>query len=197
MVEKYPITAMDAKHLSLAELESSLEDIRRSPRDEGKLHLIVRRPDVNRREVLDEAELDLRTGLVGDTWSARGSSRTADGSPHPEMQLNLMNSRVIALIAGDRNRWALAGDQLYVDLDLSASNLPPGSRLSVGSAIIEVTSQPHAGCQKFRARFGPEALQFVNSPVGRDLHLRGINAKVVCSGRIRSGEFIRKLPPPT
>ena len=180
-------------HLTKDLLEAGLGDIRRSPREEGVLHLIVRRPKVNEREVLEEAELDPVAGLVGDTWSARKSARTADGSPHPDMQLNLMNSRVIALLAREKGRWALAGDQFYVDLDLSAANLPPGTRLSLGSAIIEVTPQPHAGCKKFEARFGPDALQFVNSPVGKELHLRGINAKVVRAGRVRTGAVVRKL----
>jgi hypothetical protein len=183
------------KHLAMAELEAGLAEIGRSPRDEGVLHLIVRRPDINEREVLEEAELDVATGLVGDTWIHRGSGRTADGSSHPDMQLNIMNSRVISLIAREKERWALAGDQLYVDLDLSAENLPPGTRLSMGTAIVEVTAQPHAGCQKFMARFGADALRFVNSPLGKQLHLRGINAKVVQAGRIRAGSAVKKLGP--
>lgn len=176
-------------------LEAGLADVRRSPRDEGLLHLIVRRPKGGERETLEEAELDLVAGLVGDTWNVRRSTRTADGSPHPDMQLNLMNSRVIALLARDKSRWALAGDQFYVDLDLSEANVPPGTRLELGSAILEVTAQPHAGCAKFQERFGPDALRFVNSDVGRQLHLRGINAKVVRAGRVRAGSVVRKLPP--
>src|SRR5207247_88617 len=135
---------------------------------------------------------DLREGLVEDNWRTRGSSRTVDGSSHPEMQLNLMNARVIALVAQERERWPLAGDQLYLDLDLSSENLPPGTRLALGSAVIEVTAEPHTGCQKFVARFGREAMQFVNSPVGRQLNLRGINAKVVQPGVIRVGDVARK-----
>ena len=88
----------------------------------------------------------------------------SDGSANPDAQLTLMNARVVALVAGERERWPLAGDQLYVDLDLSADNLPPGTRLAVGSAVIEVTPEPHTGCAKFSARFGSEALRFVNSP---------------------------------
>jgi MOSC domain-containing protein YiiM len=129
---------------------------------------------------------------VGDTWRTRGSSRTSDGSSHPDMQLNIMNARVIALVAGTLDRRQLAGDQLFIDLDLSASNLPPGTQLALGSAVIEVTSQPHTGCQKFMARFGRDALQFVNSPVGRQLQLRGINAKVVRAGVVRVGDVARK-----
>ncbi len=181
------------KHLTMAELEGGLDAIRQSPKDEGVLELIVRRPQVGEREELAAGELDQLAGLVGDSWKTRGSSRTTDGTSHPEMQLNIMNSRVIALVAQHRERWSLAGDQLFVDLDLSAQNLPPGTRLALGSAVIEVTPQPHTGCKKFVSRFGLEAMKFVNSAVGRELHLRGINAKVVQPGIIRVGEMARKI----
>lgn len=181
------------KHLTMTELEAGLSEIRRSPKDEGTLEMIVCRPQVNERLVLAEGELHPARGLVGDSWSVRGSSRTADGSAHPEMQLNIMNSRMIALLAQERERWALAGDQLYLDLDLSEENLPAGTRLALGTAVIEVTPQPHTGCQKFVARFGLEAMKFVNSVVGRQLRLRGINAKVVRGGKISVGQVVRKL----
>lgn len=158
------------------------------------MELIVRRPAVDVREELETAELDREVGLVGDNWSLRGSSRTPDGSPHPDMQLTLMNSRVIDFIARDRGRWALAGDQLFVDLDLSAENLPPGTRLSMGSAVVEVTPQPHTGCAKFVERFGSEAMKFVNSPLGRSLNLRGVNARVVQPGSLRVGDAVIRLP---
>jgi len=177
----------------MAELEEGLDEIRRSPRDEGILEMIVCRPRVDAREVLAEGELNPLEGLMGDSWSTRGSSRTADGSAHPEMQLNVMNSRVIALLAQSRDRWPLAGDQLYLDMDLSVENLPPGTRLALGTAVIEVTAQPHTGCKKFVARFGLEAMKFVNSGVGRQLCLRGINAKVVEPGVIRVGQLAKKL----
>ena len=180
-------------HLPRERLEAALDHIRQSPADEGVLELIVRRPRVGEREVLAEGELDLAEGLVGDSWSFRGSSRTEDGSSHPDMQINLMSSRVVALVAGHPDRWCLAGDQLYVDLDLSAANLPPGTRLEIGSATLEVTAQPHTGCKKFVERFGLDAMKFVNSPVGRELHLRGINAKVVRPGTIRAGDVVRKV----
>jgi hypothetical protein len=157
------------------------------------LLLIVRRPRIEEREVLEEGELHLAEGLVGDSWKNRGSSRTADGSPNPEMQLNIMNARVAALVAQDKDRWQLAGDQLYLDMDLSAANLPPGTRLEIGSAVIEVTPPPHTGCKKFVSRFGLEAMKFVNSSVGQELHLRGINARVVQPGMIRVGQVARKL----
>jgi hypothetical protein len=180
-------------HLTLAELEAGLPHIRRAPTDHGELKLIVRRPAVDQRDVLIEAELHLLEGLVGDTWEARPSSRTSDGSPHPDMQLNIMNFRVIELVAGNEERWPLAGDQLYVDMDIGAENLPPGTRLALGSAVIEVTAQPHTGCQKFAARFGTDAVKFVNSPTGKALRLRGMNAKVVRPGRVRVGDMARKV----
>ena len=167
--------------------------MRQSPKDGGTLEMIVRRPRVDAREVLEEGELDLEMGLVGDTWLERGSSRTADGSAHPDMQLNVINARLLDLVAQDKARWQLAGDQLVVDFDLSEANIPPGTQLAIGSAVIEVTAQPHTGCQKFVARFGREAMLFVNSPVGKQLHLRGINARVVQPGTIRTGDAVRKV----
>ncbi len=181
------------QHLTMTELEAGLDTIRQSPKDEGVLALIVRRPQTGEREILAEGELDPVEGLVGDSWIKRGSSRTADGSSHPDMQLNLMNMRVIALVSQDEARWSLAGDQLYVDLDLSKENLPAGTQLALGSAVIEVTDQPHTGCQKFVARFGADAMKFVNSPVGKEFCLRGINARVVQPGTIRAGDVVKKL----
>jgi hypothetical protein len=181
------------KHLTTSELEAGLADVHQSPKDGGVLEMIVRRPQVGEREILDEGQLDLSDGLVGDSWKIRSSKRTADGSPHPDMQLNLINARLVALVAQDRGRWHLAGDQLYVDLDLSAGNLPPGTRLAIGTAVIEVTAEPHTGCSKFVERFGADAMQFVNSSERRDLHLRGINARVVHPGVLRVGDTVSKL----
>ena len=181
------------KHLTTEELHAGLEAIRQSPKDEGVLELIVRRPQIGEREVLAEGQLDIVDGLVGDSWSTRGSRRSKDGQAHPDMQLNIMNARVIALVAQERERWHLAGDQLFMDLDLSAENLPPGTRLAVGSAVIEVTAEPHTGCQKFVSRFGLDAMKFVNSPLGRELNLRGINARVVQPGTIRVRDVAKKV----
>jgi hypothetical protein len=183
---------VDVKHLTNEELEAGLGDVLLSPKDEGVLELIVRRPRVDEREVLEEGRLDLVEGLVGDNWIERGSSRTPDGTAHPEMQLNVMNSRMLALVARDRERWRLAGDQLIMDMDLSDENLPAGTRLALGSAVIEVTNQPHTGCVKFIARFGLDAMKFVNSPEGKRLRLRGLNAKVIRPGAIRAGDVVRK-----
>ena len=177
----------------MEELEAGLDEVRRSPKEEGVLELIVRRPATDEREVLQVGELNLTEGLMGDSWKLRGSSRTPDGSPHPDMQLNVMNSRVIALVAQDKDRWPLAGDQLYLDMDLSDENLPAGTRLALGSAVIEVSPQPHTGCKKFVARFGLDAMKFVNSGVGRQLRLRGFNARVIQPGSIRVGEAVKKI----
>lgn len=181
------------KHLTMTELEAGLDAIRQAPKNEGALELIVRRPQIDDREILEVGELDVAEGLVGDNWRVRGSSRTTDGTSHPDMQLNIMNARVIALVAQDKDRWQLAGDQLFIDLDLSTDNLPPGTQLSLGSAVIEVTNQPHTGCKKFLTRFGKDALQLISSPVGKQLQLRGINAKVIQSGTIKAGDVVKKL----
>ena len=164
--------------------ESGLEHIRRSPFEQGRVELIVRRPAENARETLQEAALDCAGGLVGDNW--------ATGSAHRDTQLTLMNARVALLVAGQLDRRQLAGDQLYVDLDLSEENIPPGTRLEIGSAVIEATSAPHLGCHKFEERFGPEARRFVNSPVGRQLRLRGLNARIILPGTVRVGDLVRK-----
>jgi hypothetical protein len=182
-----------AGHLGLAELEDGLDEIRRSPAERGLVELIVRRPAIEERELLAEATIDETAGLVGDNWSSKPAGSTTDRTPDPDAQLTLMNARVASLVAGDPERRALAGDQLYVDLDLSVGNLPPGTRLRVGSAVIEVTALPHRGCGKFTARFGVDAMKFVNSKLGRELNLRGINARVLEGGTVRVGDLAEKL----
>jgi hypothetical protein len=178
---------------SYADLEIGLDRVRAAPDDLGRLDMIVRRPAVDTREILPVGRLDLVEGLVGDTWCTRPSRLTSDGSPHPDKQLNVMSARFIALLAADDVGRALAGDQLYLDLDLSEANLPPGSRLGLGDAVIQVTDQPHRGCDKFAARFGATALRLVNSPQGRALRLRGLCAKVVVPGTVSVGDEVRKL----
>jgi hypothetical protein len=181
------------KHLTMEELEAELDHLRDAPKNEGVVQLIVRRPQTDKREVSEEAELDPVKGLIGDSWCERPSSKTPDRSPHPEMQINIMNSRVTALVAQDKDRWPLAGDQLYIDMDLSKENLPGGTRLAIGSAVLEVSPLPHTGCMKFVARFGADAMKFVNSPIGRELCLRGINAKIIQGGVIRVGNKATKI----
>ena len=184
---------IEVKHLTMQELEAALDHLRDAPKNDGVIELIVRRPQTDHREILEEAELDPVKGLIGDNWSLRPSSKTPDNSPHPEMQINIMNSRVTALVAQAKDRWPLAGDQLYIDMDLSKENLPGGTRIAIGDAVLEVSPLPHTGCHKFVARFGVEAMKFVNSPVGRELCLRGINARIIQGGVIRVGQTARKI----
>ncbi|HUE98492.1 MAG TPA: MOSC domain-containing protein [Anaerolineales bacterium] len=184
---------LNVQHLSMTELEAGMDHIRQAPKDNGLLKMIVQRPEVDEREVLSEGKLDPLEGLVGDTWKVRVSRHSKDGQPNLDAQITVMNARATELLAQIEERWALAGDQLYVDFDLSDENIPPGTRLAVGSAIIEVSAQPHTGCRKFSARFGVDAMKFVNSPEGKQLHLRGINARVVQAGVIRVGDVIRKV----
>ena len=179
--------------ITLKELEAGLELIRSAPKDGGPLRLIVRRPNTGERELVQSAELDLREGLKGDNWLARGSTKTADGSANPEAQLTLMNFRVITLIARASDRILLAGDQLFLDLDLSIHNFPPGARISLGTSVLEFTEPPHTGCNKFLQRFGADAMKFVNSVMGRELRLRGANAKVIVPGIVQIGNPAMKL----
>ena len=181
-------------HRTTDEFVAALDTLRGSPPDSGTVELIVRRPAVDERELLDEAELTIEVGVVGDNWWGRGSRHTPDGSAEIGRQLTIMNARAIALFAGDdRNRWAEAGDQLFVDINLSDENLPAGSRLQLGTAVVEVTPEPHNGCAKFAARFGQDAARFVNSTDGKELHLRGINARVVQAGTVCRGDVAVKL----
>lgn len=176
----------------MIDFEGSLDTLRAAPADLGVVTMIVRRPESGERELLESAVLDVAEGLVGDNWRARGSTSTDDGSAHPEKQITVMNARVAALLGGPSpEQQAMAGDQLYVDLDIGEENLPAGSLLRVGSAVLKVSAAPHTGCGKFRARFGADALRFVNSPVGRSLRFRGLNAWVVEPGEVRVGDPVK------
>jgi len=178
---------------TLETLEAGLDHIRQSPKDRGRLELIVRRPVPEQREVIEAGQLDLIQGLVGDNWRSRGSKHTPDGTADLNRQLTIMNSRLIALLAGEKENWQLAGDQLFIDLDISIQNLSPGVRLAIGEAIVEISDQLHSGCAKFSGRFGSDALRFVNSRGGRELRLRGVNTKIVQPGLIHVGDLAVRI----
>ena len=178
---------------SLEALEEGLVEVEKSPSDYGTLEMIVCRPAEAERIILDTGEIDLEVGLVGDNWKQRGSRHTEDGSAMIEAQITLMNSRVAELMTQDRQQWPLAGDQLFVDMNLSMENLPPGQQISIGEAVLEISEMPHTGCGKFSARFGPGAIRFVNSKDGRARRLRGVNARVIKPGKIRAGDSVQKV----
>jgi hypothetical protein len=181
-------------HRTRAELLAGLDHVAGAPSDGGRLELVVRRPTPGARETLDCGELTREDGLVGDGWLARGSRQSPDGSAEPARQITLMNSRAAALFAGDRSCWALAGDQLYVDFDLSVDNVPAGTRLRIGAVVVEVSAEPHTGCQKFTERFGVEATRFLRSAEGGPYQLRGINARIVRPGTVSVGDSVEKVP---
>ena len=170
--------------------ETRLAEVQAAPADLGRVELIVRRPAPEQREVLAEADLDLERGLVGDHWAVRDRANTP---VYLDAQLTVISTRVLAVIEPDESRWPLAGDQLYVDLDLSEANLPAGTRLAVGTSVIEISETPHTGCAKFSSRFGSDALRWINSPIGRAHRMRGLNARIVEPGTVRTGDAIRKV----
>jgi hypothetical protein len=170
--------------------DAQLPHVQAAPADEGRVELIVRRPAVDERELLEEAVLDRDVGLVGDRWAARDREKTPI---YLSSQLTVISTRVLRAIEPDPTRWPLAGDQLYVDFDLGEANLPAGSRLAVGTSVLEISETPHTGCAKFSSRFGSEALRWINSPTGRAHRMRGLNARVVEPGTVRLGDAIRKL----
>ena len=186
-------TTTTARQLSRDELEAGLAAAGASPRDRGRLDAIVIRPQHDSRQSLRSSEISLARGVHGDHWEQGCWMSTDDGAPHPDVQICIMNSRVAQLVARDRARWPLAGDNLFVDLDLGPENLPPGQRLGVGSAVLEISPVPHLGCQKFAARFGRDAVRFVNSAEGKARHLRGIYARVVRDGTIAVGDVVSKI----
>jgi len=181
------------QHFSEAELIAGLPQVSQSPADGGTLMQIVVRPDREQRELPATCTVTPEAGIPADRWARYCDHMLPDGRLNPETQLTLMNSRCLALVAGDRERWPLAGDNLVVDLDLSEANLATGQRLKIGEAILEITAKPHTGCAKFSKRFGADALKFVNSPEGRSLRLRGVHAQVVQAGRVTVGDRIEKL----
>ncbi len=182
-----------SKHLTRAELEAGLPEILQSPKDNGLVEAITVRPVSEERRVVQSTRMTLSGGVEGDHWANGCWKSTEDGKPHPDVQICIMNSRCINHIAGSRENWAPAGDNLFVDMDISPDNMPPGTRVSLGSVILEITDTPHNGCAKFVERYGREATVFVNTGEGKRLRLRGIYGRVVQDGAVSVGDVITKI----
>lgn len=180
-------------HRTREELDAGLPEVEAAPAGEGRLELIVARPAVGERELLERASFEPGAGMDGDNWVTKAAPKRR--KPNPDAEVTLMNARAAALVAGssDPAAWAPAGDQLYADLDISAENLPPGTRLEIGGVTLEVTAEPHLGCGKFVKRFGTDAMKFVNSERGRELRLRGVNLRVVEGGEVAVGDTVRRV----
>ena len=175
-----------ARFRTLSDLQRELHEMPPSPTDEGRVALIVRRVAAGgRREILDAVELTSDAGVPGDAWERRPQK-------DPDMQIAVMQIDVARLIANGQPV-TLFGDNLFVDLDLRTSNLPPGTRVKIGDALLEITPHPHNGCRKFQSRFGPEALQFVAGKDLRHRNLRGIYMRVAQRGVVRAGDSIQVL----
>ncbi len=180
-------------HQSMETLGAGLPELRQTPADNGTLEMIVVRPAAGERVVVEEGRLTAHDGLEGDNWRFRMVGNAKDVEPDTDNQVTLMNVRAVRLLEPDPARWPLAGDQLYVDFNLSDKNAPAGMRLQIGDAQVEITALPHTGCKQFAERFGVAAVKFVNSEEGTRLHLRGVNARVVQDGDIRTGDRVVKL----
>lgn len=172
-------------------LDAALDLIRAAPKDQGTIELIARRPAAGTREVVDHVRFSTELGVVGDGWHRRPSRKT--GAPNIDQQVSMMNARAIAAIAPNREDWANAGDQLYIDFDISTENLPVGTKLAFGTAVLQISPHPHRGCAKFTKRFGEDVTRWVNTDVGCALRLRGVMAQVLVEGDARRGDVIRKL----
>lgn len=182
------------EHASTVELEQGLAEVLKSPIETGQLEAIFVRPATNERRALETATLTPEGGIDGDRWATDDYYVGKNGQRDLRSQVTIMNGRFLRQIAGSEDAMCLAGDNLIVDLDLSESNLPPGSQLAIGSdVVIEINGHPHSGCTKFASRFGNEARTFANNKRGASLHLRGRHAQVVRGGEIRVGDAVRKL----
>ena len=188
-----PLDVPSSFHLTTEQIQAGMPNINQSPSDNGTLELIVIRPESDTRRVLGQVQLSQEGGVHGDRWAKESWKKLPDGRPHPDVQVALTNARLVDLLSQTKDQWSWAGDNLFVDLDLSAENLPPGAKLSIGDTILEVTAEPHNGCKKYAQRFGKDAIRFINSPEGKKLHLRGIYARVVQAGTIRVGDAISKI----
>ena len=180
------------KFVTNQQIEQRLPWVQESPATQGQVKLIVVRPDTDQRRVVSQAQFSSEGGVDGDNWQQDCWKKLADGRPDPEVQVAIINARMIEVLAGDQKCWPLAGDQLYVDLDLSVDNLAIGQRLQVGEVALEITAEPHRACKKFQHRFGKDAATFVNSPQGDALRLRGVYARIIQAGVVETGDVISK-----
>jgi MOSC domain-containing protein YiiM len=183
------------RHLSLAELTEGLPRILAAPKDQGTVRALVVRPAKGERRDVGSVRVSLAGGVEGDHWAQGCWKSTDDGKPHPDVQICLMNARCIELIAQDRANWPPAGDNLFLDMGLTPDNLPPGTRIGIGSAEMVITDTPHNGCASFIERYGRDACLFVNTGEGKRLRLRGIYARVTRDGEISVGDRVVKLAP--
>jgi hypothetical protein len=173
-----------ARFRTYRELAQALPALK-TAKDKGAVVMLMARGEGGRREILRQAALEVDAGMPGDAWNRRAGRK-------PDMSIAVMQSDVAELIANGQPI-ELAGDNLYLALDLSTTNLPAGSRVRAGSAILEVTPYPHDGCKKFRARFGDDAVRFTSEPALRHLNLRGIYMRVIEAGIVRSGDFVEVI----
>jgi len=189
VLERLAETKGDAsRYLPSDALTQRLNAFAAAPKENGRLEMIVRCPVSNQREILQTVHLSVEAGLPGDKWGAKSN-------PNPVSQLTVMRHDIADMIANGQSL-ALFGDNLFVNLDIAAANLPVGSRLQIGEAVIEVTPLPHDGCTKFKARFGADAFYFVNAKPTRHLNLRGICCRVVRAGNVEAGSAVRVVSRP-
>ena len=167
-----------------------------SPRDNGVVKLLVIRPETHVRTLPNAVVVSVEQGVVGDKWEAECTIKLENGKSNPDLQIAIINTKVIKEIAQsdfDMDRLALAGDNIYADLNLCEENMPVGQQIQIGNTLLEVTPFPHFGCKKFSERYSVEDLKVVNSTAGKPQHLRGIYVKVIKNGSISIGESIKKI----
>ncbi len=181
------------EHTTSDELNDKMDWLLDSPKDGGVVRGIVVRPATDEREELQEARLSPEGGVEGDRWASTAQRKLKDGRLNPDVQVTLTNARLIELLAKERSRWSLSGDQIYVDMDLSMENLQPGQRLAIGSTVLEISEVPHRGCSKYRSRFGQAGFDLVDSARGRELRFRGVYAQIVKEGTVGVGDQIHKV----
>jgi hypothetical protein len=180
------------KHRTRAEIEAGIGPVLQSPAEGAAVEALFSRPAPGKRLDLPALEVSVSGGIAGDHWSLGCWKTLPDGSPDPDVQVSLMNRRMLHLIAGARDNWARAGNNIIVDMDLSIDNLPIGQRLRVGTAELEIGPVANTGCDFFIERYGRDACVFVNTGIAKQKRLRGVYARVVKDGQIRIGDIIRK-----